>query len=200
MKKRFVSAAFLVLVCAFALGQKDLNVKFMLRANLYAVSAMEDSTALGGYAASGNMPKPCDSRVNFPETGFFLKIDTSQRVILDGKYNGYKLFIVNKSKGIADINGTDSRLPVVAEVFHHGKWMPIEFLPSSWCGNSYHRIYLGSNTYWEFDVPKFKGKIKSKLRYRFEFDEAGYFYSNEIPVSFNKGQLKKKRNAYTNSF
>lgn len=193
MKKLILTTSLLVFVFSIGLAQKDLNIDFMLRGQIYAASSMVDSTALGGFGGSDNSPKSCDGRPIFSGTGLYLRIDTTQKVVLEDQYNGYKLFIVNKSDAIVELDGSDSRLPVIAEVYHGGEWQPIEYLPSSWCGNSYHQIYLDRNAYWEFDVPKFTGKIKTKLRYRLEVGTNQYIYSNEIATSFNRGQLKEKQ-------
>jgi hypothetical protein len=148
----------------------------MLRGHIYAQSSIDDSTALGGYGKSSNSPKEIQDSLQFSETGFFLKIDTSRILSVEGKYNGYKFFIANKSDSTVKLDASDSRLSIVAEVFYKGKWQPIEYLPSSWCGNSYHRVYLKENEYWEFEVPKFKGRIKTKLRYRLEIGNDEFIY------------------------
>lgn len=80
----------------------------------------------------------------------------------------------------------------MAEVFYKGEWLPIEYLPSSGCGNSYHNVYLEENEYWVFKIPKFKGRIKTKLRYRLKIGKGEFIYSNEIPTSINKKQLTEK--------
>ncbi|MDB5256762.1 MAG: hypothetical protein JWM14_1457 [Chitinophagaceae bacterium] len=186
--------AFFLLLYSTTFGQtkKDLNIDFMLRGYIYAQSSIEDTLAAGGFSDSDNLAKKVSDRFDFSETGFFLKIDTNKTVLINDKYNGYKLFIVNKSDSLIRLEGSDSRLSVIAEVFVKGEWKPIEYLPSSWCGNSYHSVYLKQNEYWEFDVPKFSGKIKTKLRYRLLLDNGKFIYSNEVPTSINKGQLKSK--------
>lgn len=164
----------------------------MLRGHIYAQSSIEDSTALGGFGGSDNSPKKLNDSLNFAEKGLFLKIDTTKIVTLNAKFNAYKLYIGNKSDTMVQLDASDSRLYVIAEVFYRGKWQAIEYLPSSWCGNSYHNVYLKQNEYWTFDVPKFGGKIKTKLRYRLMVSKDKFIYSNEIVTSFNKKQLTEK--------
>lgn len=164
----------------------------MLRGHIYAESSIIDTAALGGFGGSDNLPKKYNDSLKMSETGFFLKIDTTKITTINNKYNGYKLFIVNKTDSIVKLDASDSRLYAIAQVFYQGKWKPIEYLPSSWCGNSYHDVYLKQNEYWEFDIPKFKGKIKVKLRYILILGAGQYLYSNEIQTSINKGQLKNK--------
>lgn len=183
----------LISLMTFGQTKKDLNIDFMLRGNIYAQSSIEDSTALGGFGSSENSPKIINSENDFSENGLFLKIDTIKLATINDKFNGYKFYIVNKSDSITKLDASDSRLYVVGEVLYKNEWKPIEYLPSSTCGNSYHEVYLKQNEYWEFTVPKFSGKIKSKLRYRLMLGEKKYIYSNEILTSINKNQLKQKQ-------
>jgi hypothetical protein len=46
----------------------------------------------------------------------------------------------------------------------HKIWRDIEYIPSSWSGNSYHQVFLGKNEYWEFEAPLYDGAMKTKLR------------------------------------
>ena len=175
---------------------KDLNIRHMLRGSIYAYTSIVDSNALGGYGGSSNFAKSINDLNSFTQTGFFMVLDTSETITWAEKYNGYHLYIVNKSDSIVTLNASDSRLYIVAEVFYKNEWKPIEYLTSSWCGNSYHHVLLKSNEYWQFNIPKFTGKIKTKIRYRLTTQQDGYIYSNEIEASFNKKQLTNK-NEYT---
>ncbi|UPQ77425.1 hypothetical protein [Chryseobacterium nepalense] len=194
MKQITLTTTIFLLLCSKAFGQKkkDLNIDFMLRGHIYAKSSVKDTTALGGFGDSDNLPKKITGNLALATNGLILKIDTAQTTKINGKYNGYKLYIANKTDTIVRLDAADSRLNVVAEVFYKGKWKPIEYLPSSTCGNSYHNVYLKQDEYWEFDIPKFTGNIKTMLRYKLILDKDKYLYSNEILTSINKGQLKNK--------
>jgi hypothetical protein len=195
MKYIILTTAIFLLLCSTTCGQKkqDLNIDFMLRGHIYAKSSIEDTTALGGFGGSDNLPKKINENLLIGSSGLLLKIDTTQTTTINDKYNGYKLYIANKTDTIVRLEASDSRLSVIAEVFFQGEWKPIEYLPSSWCGNSYHDVYLQQNEYWEFDIPKFSGKIKTKLRYKLILGKDNYLYSNEILTSINKGQLENKQ-------
>lgn len=194
MKKSIAISIGFVFWGLYSFGQTfiDLNIDFMLRGSIYAKSSIIDSTALGGFGGSSNAPKKMNESNTFTESGLFLKIDTSQLVSINNKYNAYNLYIGNNSDSTIALLSSDSRLYVVAEVYYKNKWHPIEYLPSSWCGNSYHRVYLRQKEYWEFKVPKFSGKIKTKLRYSLKVYASLYIYSNEIDASFNLKQLTEK--------
>lgn len=193
-KTKFTTVLFF-LICLTAFGQqkKDLDIDFMLRGHIYAESSITDSTAAGGFADSDNLPKRITESLGISESRLFLKIDTTKTASINNKFKGYKLYIGNKSNATIKLEASDSRLYAIAEVFYKNTWQPIEYLPSSWCGNSYHNVYLKQNEYWEFDIPKFTGKIKTRLRYRLMTEEGKFIYSNEILASFNKGQLKEKQ-------
>lgn len=190
-----MTTGILLLLCSTTFGQKkqDLNIGIMLRGHIYAKSSIEDTTALGGFGGSDNLPKKINENLVIGSSGLLIKIDTTQTTTINDKYNGYKLYIANKTDTIVRLEASDSRLSVIAEVFFQGEWKPIEYLPSSWCGNSYHDVYLKQDEYWEFDIPKFSGKIKTKLRYKLILGKDNYLYSNEILTSINKGQLKHKQ-------
>tara|TARA_B110000211_G_scaffold234119_1_gene302498 strand:+ start:649 stop:1266 length:618 start_codon:yes stop_codon:yes gene_type:complete len=191
MKKSLVILCSIISVFSFAQDNTDVDINYMLRGSVYANTSIFDSTSYGGYASSDNSPKTQNVKL-VVKKNLFLKIDTTELITFGEKYNGYKFYIGNNTDTIVKLEASDSRLYVVAEVFHRRKWRPIEFLPRSWCGNSYHNLFLKQNEFWEFNVPKFTGKIKSKLRYRLMIAPEKYIYSNEVAVGFNKGQLSKK--------
>jgi len=171
----------------------DFNVEYMLEAKIFVKSSIEDSIALGGFGESENLPKIINDSNGFNENGFFLKIDTSNKVLISDYYNAYKFFIVNKSDSIIKLKAHDSRINVIAEVYVNYEWQPIEKIVNSWCPNSKHYVYLKPNEYWEFDIPKFSGLVKTKLRYKLDLGNENYIYSNEIFASINKSQLSRKR-------
>lgn len=194
MTKATLTTTIFLLLFSVTFGQKkkDLNIKSMLRGHIYAKSSIVDTTAFGGFGDSNNLPKKINENLNLTDRGLIMKIDTTQTTTINNEYNGYKFYIANRTDSIVRFEASDSRLNVIAEVFHKGKWKPIEYLPSSWCGNSYHSVYLKENEYWEFDIPKFTGKIKAKLRYKLYLGEDNYIYSNQISTRINKGQFKNK--------
>lgn len=171
---------------------EELDINYMRRGQLYAQTSIEDKNAPGGFANSSNKAKKIVNSSIFKKNGFFLKLDTNQFLNKSQNTSYNKLYIVNKTKSNVTLDASDSRLDVIAEAYYKGKWRPIEYLQSSWCGNSYHKVYLKQNEYWEFVVPKFKGKIKTKIRYKILLDNKMFITSNEIYASVNKGQFVNK--------
>lgn len=171
---------------------KDLNIDFMLRGYIYGKSSIEDTMAAGGFGESDNTAKKIMDSMNL-ESGLFMKIDTTRIIAFKEGIHGYTLFMVNNSDTVVHLVASDSRLNVLAEVYYEGKWVAIEYFPGSKCGNSYHKVYLKQNEYWSFEIPKFSGKIKTKLRYRLVLDRGKLIYSNAIETYINVGQLSKKQ-------
>lgn len=193
MKKRttIISAYILLFSAAFSQTRKDVDINFMLQGHIFVHSSIGDSTAYGGFGSSDNFPKIIARNDVFSGNGIFLKVDTAIIVTYGNRYNGYNLYLCNKSDTTLRLVACDSRIDVIAEVFYNGEWRPIEYLPASWCGNSYHRVFLKQNEYWEFIVPKFSGKIKAQLRYSLMIGPDQFIYSNEITTFINQGQMTK---------
>ena len=106
---------------------------------------------------------------------------------------GHTLYLINTTDKNVDLSAQDSRLDIKAEVKSKvGLWTEITYLPSSWCGNSYHSITLGSDEYWEFVQPIFKGSFKTTLRYKLELED-NTIVSNEIIAFINPEQMDKER-------
>ena len=193
MKKLIV---LLIAALSFTLtyGQaKDLNIKYMLRGYFYAQSSIVDSLAFGGFGGSSNIPKKMNESSKFKDAAFYLKIDTSKTVIFAEDFNGYVMYVVNTSGKMISLEAQDSRLYITAEAYVNESWTAIEYLPSSWCGNSYHNVFLNSGEYWEFQIPKYDGKIKTTLRYALMLENGKYLYSNSIEAGINKKQLTEKQ-------
>jgi hypothetical protein len=194
MKRSLLSTALLFsFLSLWAQVPKDLNLDYMLRGYIFGGTAVEDAKALGGFGGSSNVPKKLNGTFSFTEQGFFLKIDTLKRSVFAEKFNGYTLYIVNRSDSTVKLDASDSRLYVLAEAFVDNKWQPIEYFPSSWCGNSYHRVYIKSGQYWDFSIPKYTGSIHTRIRYRLTIATGKYLYSNEISARINRKQLTEKQ-------
>lgn len=180
---------------------RPLNIDYMLRGYFYAASSMEDTVAPGGFASSYNSPKPVTELKNmiFSKETLSLFIDTNSRTNFADKYQGYRMVIVNSSGETIGLPASDSRLSIIAEVNMEGKWQPIEYLPSSWCGNSYHTVYIKNNQYWQFNIPAYNGKHKVQLRYKLSGKNNATWYSNEITAFINKKQLSDKQGHTANN-
>ena len=170
----------------------SVNVGFQLRGGCYAYSNNKNAKPSNGEAHSYNLPKQIDKE--FPRHGFYLVINQNEFIKIDSNKLGCKLYLVNTSDSVVTLNASDSRLYIIAEALNEDNvWVPITYLLSSWCGNSYHTVVLDKDEFWEFDIPVFKGKFKTKIRYTLTINKEKKICSNEIDAYINKEQLDPKK-------
>ncbi len=171
-------------------GPDSVNIDFQFRGDCYAYSSKKNAIESNGEAHSDNLPKKVDK--TFQRNRFYLVINENETSIIDSAVLGCKLYLVNTTDALIKLEASDSRLYIVAEALNEeNQWTPISYLPSSGCGNSYHTVILDKDEYWSFDIPVFKGAIKTKLRYTLTIDKDNKISSNEIIAYLNKGQFDK---------
>lgn len=171
---------------------EEANFKFMLRGYCYAASKITDTQALGGFGESDNFSRPIRPEMFVRRGECYLIARPDEATVFAKKYKGMRLLLINATSKQVAFPASDSRLPIIQEARdEHGEWRPIEYLPSSWCGNSYHRIFLGSNEYWVFAAPRYTGRFKTKLRFKLEGKNP--LYSDEFEGRINKEQFSIKR-------
>jgi hypothetical protein len=199
MQIKIVALVILILTVTAA-GQKngardlkDLNVDFMLRGYFYAGSRVQDEDALGGFSTSNNLPKLVDGTRDLPRNSLSLIALPEEQTVFGREFRGMKVLLVNTTTDQVEFSASDSRLYIIQEaVDSNGKWRPVEYLPSSWCGNSYHSVFLGPNEYWEFAAARLHGKQKTRLRFRLQVSEGEktrFVYSNEFEGAVNENQF-----------
>ena len=183
------------LIAQLSFGQECMNVKFKIRGYFYAGSSQIDSTALGGFYVDKNVPKKLNDEIGKYSNSKDLKLVVKPEMTAEYMEGiaGFKVFVINKSDSIMELPAQDSRLYLIRQVFYQNEWRDVEYLPSSWCGNSYHNVYINPNEYWEFTAPCLRGKIEAKFRFQLYVNENLTIYSNEFDGSFNKRQLKKEQ-------
>ena len=177
----------------------------MNRGYFYAASAQEDlQAAYMGWGRSANLPhKQLGS--GFPDNQLSITIDTGAIVPFDSVFAGYKVFISNTTNHAFKFNAQDSRLSVkLAAEDSNGEWRYIEYLPASWCGNSYHEITLQPNSYWTFRTPKYHGEIHTRIRAALWYVDPAdpkkqkTVFSNIINGSINPAQFWNKPTYHRN--
>ena len=190
---RVSSLIILFTICALPnlWSQKCLDIDFMLRGYFHAGSSIEDPGAFGGFYKDGNIPKACTESIKqLSEKDSFQLVVQIDSQFVDQGVNHFKVFIINASAERLTLPAQDSRLYLKRQVFYRGKWQDVEYLPSSWCGNSYHNVFIEPQQYWTFNAPCMKGEIEAKFRFELYVSEDELYYSNEFDGSFNKKQLK----------
>lgn len=132
-------------------------------------------------------------------------IDTTKTIPFLEKYKGMKLTIKNVAGRTITFPSQDHRIDVKLQALDtDGLWKDIEYLPSSWCGNSYGPLDLKAKGKWELSMPVYEGVIATKVRAEIcIFDpndknlneykrKKTFVYSNEVRMSINPGQFWRK--------
>jgi hypothetical protein len=185
---------------------KPLNIDFMNRGYFYAYSTPKNTEAdySGGWATSPNKPKIITD-IKFPNNSLSITIDTNNIDRFANDFFGFNLFISNTTIDTVKLNAQDSRLYMKLQAQNSkGEWKDIEYLPSSWCGNSYHKIELEPNAFWKFTIPNYNGEFQTKIRAELRYIDNDNLktekvvYSNIINGSINPGQFWNKRTYYPN--
>lgn len=189
---KLTNLACFLLITPFLHAAEPAEFSVMLRGYCHAGNAQEDAKAAGGYGGSDNLPKLLPTSPSAPE--LYLDVVEAKDAVFAEKYTGVIVRLVNGGKETAQIAASDSRLSIVQEALDKdGKWKEIEYLPSSWCGNSYHSVYLPSKNYWEFVAPKYSGPQKTKLRFKLMMGENRSLYSPTYEGGVHPGQFTTKQ-------
>src|SRR6266850_692586 len=72
------------------------------------------------------------------------------------------------------------------------RWRPIEYLPNSWCGNSYHHLDLRPGRHWTFHAPVYAGVFRTQMRFVLD-QPALHLVSNEFAGTINLEQFEKRQ-------
>jgi hypothetical protein len=166
---------------------KPVDVQFMLRGYCYAGSR-PDKDAPGGYGPSENMPKQLGELTHGRTNEISLVALPEEVKPFGASHSGFRLLLINRTRSELVLAASDSRIAIVQEALDEkGQWRPVEYLPSSWCGNSYHRVFLPAGHYWEFSAPRYSGTIKTKLRFVLQGKQP--VYSNVFDGTINAKQF-----------
>ncbi len=186
----------LLTLCAGACLAQDepetVDIRYMLRGYFYAGTAIEDEQALGGFGSSDNLPVEAPREL-LSEGRITLVVQLDEDVRFAGKYRGLRVLLLNGKDEVVPFAASDSRLSIVQEArAEDGTWKPIEYLPSSWCGNSYHRVFLAPGQCWRFVAPRCEGEVEPELRFRLEHED-GAIVSESFRGSINPEQFEVQR-------
>lgn len=177
-----------------------LNIDFMNRGYYYASSPYrKDLAGFGGWGDSKNRSKKGAKSIA-GKNQFAIVIDEDKQAIWNEHYHGMPVFVANATTDTIFFDAQDSRLYMNMQAKDKtGVWRDIEYLPSSWCGNSYHTLYLAPNEYWEFSTPQYEGSFETVLRAKLVYKrtkdakEDAVLYSNEVKGKINPAQFWNKK-------
>lgn len=102
---------------------------------------------------------------------------------------GMKVRVLNYTDEARKIPTLDYCLYLVQEARDsEGIWRPIEQFPAAICSFSYFSVLLEPKEYWEFDVPRYTGTFKTRLRFALLTETGHFVYSQEFVGAVNPGQ------------
>ncbi|MDO7887860.1 WG repeat-containing protein [Hymenobacter cheonanensis] len=173
-----------------------LNLDFMRRGSYLVASApLRRYAGFGGWGRSGNLARPIQGQVFAPRT-LAVQVATRATPGAFGPHHGHALAIANTSADTVVFDAQDSNLALTIQARDaQGKWRAIEHTPSSWCGNSYHQVFLAPGQCWQLTVPAYAGEFATRLRVRLLRRQAKgsrkqvAVYSNEFAGSVNPAQF-----------
>ena len=176
---------------------KSFNILAMNRGYFYASSpSVEELNGLGGWGSSKNKFKRIQKKQSFPKNTLGISVTSEVVVPYHKKYKGHKVYVYNTTKDSIFFDAQDSRLYMnIQAKDENGSWRDIEYSPRSWCGNSYHGLFLAKKSFWEFTIPKYEGAIATKLRVKLLYktnhkdNDSKTLYSEEFDGSVNPAQF-----------
>ncbi|NML65037.1 WG repeat-containing protein [Hymenobacter sp. RP-2-7] len=183
---------------AAAPASAPLNLDFMRRGVYMVASApLQRYAGVGGWGQSNNFSKSSKGQ---PATTRTLRVQVASKSMPGtfGKlHHGHQLTIANTTADTVVFEAQNSSLTLTMQARDaQGIWRDIEYTPSSWCGNSYHQVFLAPGQYWELTVPAYSGEFATQLRARLLHRRAGAtssqqvaVYSNTFPGSVNPAQF-----------
>lgn len=150
-------------------------------------SRLPDPKALGMFGPCDNYPHDLRDRGWGKKKAISLVAFPDEPVAYF-KHKGMAVRLINRTGQVVSFEACDSCLFLVREALDGtGRWREIESPPEAICGNSYHRVFLKPDQFWQFPARLYKGPIKTKIRFRLdagrEPDEGTPLYSNEFDGS-----------------
>ena len=173
-------------------GATPVAAKAMLPGIYPVGSHVADPKAPGGFGPCNNFPFPLEGH-DWGAPGSVALVAFPEEPVAYGKDRGIALRLINRSSSPAAFRACDSCLHLVQEALDPaGQWKPIESLPITHCGNSYHSVTLKPRQYWQVPARTDRGPRATKLRFRLDVEgrpDGPVIYSNVFegaidPVQF----------------
>ena len=138
-----------------------LNLDYMNRGYFYANSENTGHPGSGPRAE----PKLVVDEKPFPKGKLSVTVSQDNDLSFFNAAKGMWVGVGNTTRDTIFFNAQDSCLYMKMQAKDKdGEWRDIEYLPSSWCGNSYHVIMLPPDRYWSFVAPVYEGTFATTMR------------------------------------
>jgi len=182
-----------LLVCEAIPAAEPVKSKVMLPGGCFAASDQADTKAFGGFGSSDNESLPLPLKQQ-KEPRPYLELIAESGAVFRENFEGIEVRLVNGGKNVLSLQAQDSRINLIQEAMDkNGQWKPIEHIPGSWCGNSYHNVFLKPGRYWQFIVPRYSGPRATLIRFKLEISPEETLYSEPYQGGIYPGQFRKVR-------
>ena len=158
-----------------------------------------DDTQTAKWTKSGaNMAHNNARSTGFQPNQLGIYVNDKEPARFNKSYNAWSAYVYNTRADTLKIDVQDNCLYIRMQSLNpKGEWQNIEYLPSSWCSNSYYHIALQPDQYWKFDIPVYDGDYPTLLRLAFSPkrnpnqspSEENTIYSNTFAGKVNPGQF-----------
>lgn len=150
-------------------------------------------------------PEEITSKHTFTPQQVSVTVAPDDTVHLDNTFVGMKVFVANTTTDTIVFNAQDGVLYMTTQALgEDGKWKDIDFMPHSWCGNSYHSVALMGNHYWPLEMPRYEGSFQTKLRLELTYVNPSDTTSDYLSKSYKlDGRSRRQANSikvYSNIF
>lgn len=166
-----------------------LNIDYMRRGDFYTTPKTEDSNSENSFRA-------ITSEYKFPDNFLSLTINENDTVVYKKYFKGLNLYLSNSTGESMKFDSQDDRLYIKLQAKdENGDWKDIDYLPNSFCLNSYNKSRLEKKSFWTFCIPIFEGDLKTVMRSKFNYIDTHNnidtleIYSNEVECGINPGQF-----------
>lgn len=179
-------------------GMKPLNIDSRMEATVRVGSPrLHPVQGLGGWSSSENHFEPYTS-TNL-RSGIHVIVSSPEASEEFPSSISREVQFINLEGDTLIASAQDSRLNTLIEAKNaDGEWVPIQIYRGSWCGNSYHEVYLPTGNAWNWRIPEFEGGFETELRVAIygvmtwdngEHSEPFTLYSEPYPGSINPAQF-----------
>ena len=170
-------------------GARPVRASGKLRGIYPVGSKLPDRQAPGGFGPCDNYPFPLGDKP-WGTKGAVALVAFADEPVAYFKNLGFAVRLINRTGGTVSFPACDSCLQLVREAQDaSGQWRAIEFTEQPICGNSFHRVFLKSNQYWQFPARTYEGPTKTKLRFRLDRGGEPVLYSNEFDGAVTAAQF-----------
>ena len=134
---------------------------------IYPVGSTIPDKHASGFGPCGNNPKPLGGR-DWGAAGAVSLVAFPDEPA-GGEGGRFVVRLVNRTDAVVGFTACDSRLFLTQEACGPtGHWRAVESHPEAICGNSFHRVSLDKNQYWELSAQRRSSPLKTRFRFRLD--------------------------------